>query len=117
MAEVISPVEAMARFTACSICIGYCHDSGRSQIADEIQKDLEALVLLMGEDRVLRLNRLWELLRAASSPWVKFHAAVFLYKNGSKEALAVLEEIAREGGGLCAPSAWLWLMQARDGKV
>lgn len=32
--------EAVERFIAAAVCLGYCHDSGRSDLADRIQDDL-----------------------------------------------------------------------------
>ncbi len=61
------------KFIACSICAGYGHDSGRSQISDTVIGDLKSLALQISESDG-GVRPLLDLL-SHESHWVQFHAA------------------------------------------
>src|SRR6266446_7415371 len=105
MAEVIPPEEALERFVACAICIGYCHDSGRSHLTDDFQRDMFGLHLLLGADEPSRLDVLSNLVATNSNPWVRYHAAILMLQSGRKDALPILEALEQQSGGMYGPLA------------
>ena len=115
-AQVISEEEALRRFIACAICIGYCFDSNRAQLVDGFQRDIYGLHLLLGSDEESRLNALSALMATHSSPWVRYHAAIFMWQAGRQDALAVLEELDKENGGMYSPLASVIVKVAKNAK-
>lgn len=116
IAQVISEEEALRRFIACAICIGYCFDSNRAQLVDDFQRDIYGLHLLLGRDEESRLNALSALVATDSSPWVRYHAAIFMWRAGRQDALAVLEELDKENGGMYSPLACAIVQVAKNAK-
>ena len=102
--------EAVRRFAACAISIGYCIDTQKTEMADTFGRELRPLVLLMADDELGRMNQLCTLMNTVDDPWVKYHAASFLYFDyGREDARRVLGELAK-GPGLVAPLAQVMLV-------
>ena len=98
---VLTPEEAISRFSACAICSGYCSDSGRQELAETFERELTAFVYLMAADELGRMERLCQLMAATANPWVRYYAAAFAYLDyGRPDARKVLEELVNTPGGL-----------------
>lgn len=95
----MSSEEAVRRFIDCSICVGYCHTSGRADYAEIIQKDLLGLVELLGDGEG-EINKKLLLLLQNSEEWVKYHAALFLLNQNCIEALEALELLEKQNDGM-----------------
>jgi hypothetical protein len=113
MAKVISIDEATRRFIACAECVGYCRDSGRTELAEDIQEDLHGLFTLFGSSDSERIERLLGLLRDEPSPWVKYHAAMLLIKFRQDDAIKVLENLEQDDRGAYGYMAQVAPWQAR----
>lgn len=115
-APAASEDEALRRFVACAICIGYCFDSMRARLVDDFHKDIAGLYLLLGRDEGSRLDVLSKLMANHSSPWVRYHAAIFMWHAGRQDALPILEELDKQNGGMYAPLASLIVKVAVSAK-
>ena len=83
---------------------------------DDFQKDIYGLHLLLARDEESRLNVLSGLMATHSSPWVRYHAAIFVWQAGRQDALAVLEELDKENGGMYSPLASAIVKVAKNAK-
>lgn len=92
--------DAVHRFESCSICLGYCHDSARSEVAQTFEPDLEAIFHLCGEGDRKRAEKLIRLLQSEHE-WVRYYAAITLAQHDALEpALAALRGLLRTKTGL-----------------
>jgi hypothetical protein len=100
VAKVTVDKSAQARMATCCACLGYCYESGRAQVAEVFQKDLEAIFEFSGscdEERAALLRPL--LLH--ESPWVRYYVAITLAGRGFPgDALPVLESLRQAESGL-----------------
>lgn len=106
--------EAVERFIAAAVCVGYCHDSGRSDLADRIQDDLWKHFHDMGMDEKERLDQLLELVRACSTPWAKYCAACILARSDTSVAQSILLPLLQVPHGVVSVLAQqaLFVLQA-----
>jgi hypothetical protein len=85
-------------FADCSIAWGYCHSSGKSELAEPFRLDLERL-----HDRITKEVPDWKarftgLMTDHTNPWVKVCVATILLKVTPEHASSVLEKLASEDG-------------------
>ena len=107
--------EAIERFTSCAVCCGYCFNSGRIELAETFEQDLEQLFGLMGADQNESVQRLLRVMDQAADLWIEYYAAVILFKYGrQQDAARILERIVLEDRGrMVVPKAVLALDYAR----
>jgi hypothetical protein len=103
--------EAVRRFKACAVSIGYCIDSSKSETGNMLGEDLRPLVLLMADDEEGRMEQLCTVMNTTEDPWIKYYAASFAYFDyRCEDARRVLEELTNQQG-LFAPLARVMLFQ------
>jgi hypothetical protein len=91
---------AIHRFESCSICLGYCHDSARVEVAETFEPDLEAIFHLCGESDPERAEKLGDLLRSEHE-WVRYYAAITLARHDAFDpAVAALQGLRAGKDGL-----------------
>ena len=86
------------RFVSCAICCGYCIDSGRAQLFDEIGPDLcrfRDKILAVGVAGVASLR---ELLAPDNSHWVRYFASEALIQELPDDAISTLKELQKIDG-------------------
>ncbi len=109
--------EAARRFAACAVCIGYCIDTLKPELAEMFGRDLRPLVLLMADDEIGKMDQLCTLMNTVDDPWVKYHAASFAYFDyGREDARRVLEGLTSQHG-LFAPLARMMLAEGGSQKL
>lgn len=81
------------RFFDCANCCGYCIDSGRAELVDEIAPDMRKLYKKILEDDQTGVASLEKLMAQNNPHWVRYYSAVVLNDKRRDKAKLTLQEL------------------------
>jgi hypothetical protein len=104
---MIDQTTALELFRRGCIAFGYMHDTGKTQIANDLQTDLFAYVSKLGETTEARNNVLLEALNSATDKWERLCIASLIRDAHAERASSVFDEVEKTGG-IAATFASVW---------
>lgn len=109
----LTVADVLRRFAGCASCVGYCRDSGRQEMADDIQDDVVKVVALLQAVDSRWIDSLLDMANAHSDPWVKYFALISVGKFDAVRSLGGLETVFADDLGLVSANAGMALFQLR----
>jgi hypothetical protein len=107
----------LRRFESCSTAIGYCLETGRTKLADELQDELMELGITMQFNSAGWMDELLRLVSTTSNPWVQFHSLVVIAKVEPRKAIDGLRFLADAEIGFVSADAFLALSILQSGRA
>jgi hypothetical protein len=105
----ISTALVLSRYESCATAIGYCKDTFRVNIADELQEDLNKLEVALRNISSSWIEDLTRLARGTDNPWVQLYIYAAIGKVDLSKSQNGLKFLSEADAGLVSADAFLAL--------
>lgn len=82
--------QVISRFVACATSVGYCRDSGRQDVGDVIQCDIDKLISVLQMIDPNWIDSLGGFVQSQSDPWVRYFSLISI---GKVQPTCVIDEL------------------------